>query len=105
MKRDQRGRSGHCRTGLGVGVGVGVGVVVAAMALPSHAQSQPGADASKPKDAGASSYDQITPVLLGKESFQAVMARDKADKEPTIARQKKLLEERYRARVRGRTRR
>ena len=42
-----------------------------------------------------SSYDQVTPVLLGKESFQTVMARDKADKEPTIARQKKLLEERY----------
>ena len=42
-----------------------------------------------------SSYDQIAPALLGKESFQAVMAKDKADKESVMARQKKLLEERY----------
>ena len=27
-----------------------------------------------------SSYDQVTPVLLGKETFQDVMAKDKADK-------------------------
>ena len=74
MKRDPKGRSGHCRTGLCVVV------VVAALAQPSHAQPQPGADASKPKDSTRSSYDQIAPVLLGKESFQAVMARDKADK-------------------------
>jgi cytochrome c peroxidase len=43
----------------------------------------------------ASSYDQIAPVLLGKESFQTVMARDKAEKPSVMARQKKLLEERY----------
>jgi cytochrome c peroxidase len=42
-----------------------------------------------------SSYDQIAPVLQGKETFQAVMARDKADKDAVMERQKKLLEERY----------
>ncbi len=47
------------------------------------------------KDQSPSSYDQIAPALLGKESFQAVMAKDKADKESVMARQKKLLEERY----------
>jgi cytochrome c peroxidase len=89
MKRGQDRRSRHHRTGLVIGV------FVAALAHPSRAQSQPGEDANKPKDVGASSYDQVAPVLLGKESFQTVMARDKAEKEPTVARQKKLLEERY----------
>ena len=42
-----------------------------------------------------SSYDQIAPVLQGKESFEAVMSRDKAGKEAVMARQKALLEERY----------
>jgi cytochrome c peroxidase len=45
--------------------------------------------------ASKSSYDQIAPVLLGKESFQAVMAKDKADKPAVMARQQKLLTERY----------
>jgi cytochrome c peroxidase len=45
--------------------------------------------------ANKSSYDQIAPVLLGKESFQAVMAKDKADKPAVMARQQTLLEERY----------
>jgi cytochrome c peroxidase len=42
-----------------------------------------------------SSYDQIAPVLQGKESFEAVISRDKAGKEAVMARQKALLEERY----------
>lgn len=42
-----------------------------------------------------SSYDQIAPVLTGKESFPAVQKKDKADKPAVTARQKKLLEERY----------
>jgi cytochrome c peroxidase len=43
----------------------------------------------------ASSYDQIAPALLGKQSFQAMMAKDKADKDAVMARQQKLIEERY----------
>ncbi|HKM56101.1 MAG TPA: hypothetical protein VJY33_22025, partial [Isosphaeraceae bacterium] len=72
------------------------------MIAPSLArpQTQTQADGDKPKENTSkentpSSYDQIAPALLGKESFQAVMAKDKADKEAVMARQKKLLEERY----------
>ena len=42
-----------------------------------------------------SSYDQISPVLLGQQSFADMMAKDKADKPAVMERQKKLLEERY----------
>jgi cytochrome c peroxidase len=68
-------------------------IVVATMALvlagpvTLHAQ--------EPKGAVPSSYDQVSPVLQGKQSFQAMMAKDKADKEGVMARQQALLEERY----------
>ena len=42
-----------------------------------------------------SSYDQIAPVLLGKDTFRDVLAKDKADRPSVTARHKKLLEERY----------
>src|SRR5579862_4533844 len=60
---------------------------------PSFTQSQPGPDA-KAADP-VTSYDQISPVLLGLESFEAMMAKDKANKDTVMARQRKLLEERY----------
>jgi cytochrome c peroxidase len=72
------------RFGLGL-PGFVISAVLLSLVVPSVGRSQ-----STP-----SSYDQIAPVLLGKESFQAVMAKDKADKESVMARQKKLLEERY----------
>ena len=50
--------------------------------------------AAEPKPV-PSSYDQIAPVLIGKESFADRMAADKADKPAVLARQKKLLNERY----------
>ncbi len=53
------------------------------------------AEDPKPKDAAPSSYDQVAPVLLGKDTFEAVMARDKADKGAVAARQASLLEQRY----------
>jgi cytochrome c peroxidase len=65
------------------------------LAAPSSVWSQTRADADKPKDAAPSSYDQIAPVLQGKDTFQAVMAKDKADKAAVMARQTKLLQERY----------
>jgi len=43
----------------------------------------------------ASSYDQVSPVLLGKMSYQAMRDKDKADKDAVMARQKALLNERY----------
>ena len=59
----------------------------------ASAQNKPGGD--KPKDTAPSSYDQISPVLLGQQTFQAMMAKDKADKPKVMARHQKLLEERY----------
>jgi cytochrome c peroxidase len=41
------------------------------------------------------SYDQVSKVLLGEESFQAMLAKDKAEKPTIMARQQKLLQERY----------
>jgi cytochrome c peroxidase len=49
----------------------------------------------EPRGPAPSSYDQIAPVLLGKGTFETVMKKDKADKAGVMARQKKLLEERY----------
>jgi len=65
------------------------------LAVPSITRSQSKANGDKPNDNTSSSYDQIAPVLLGKESFQEVLTRDKADKESVMARQMKLLEQRY----------
>jgi cytochrome c peroxidase len=41
------------------------------------------------------SYDQVSPVLLGLESFEGMRAKDLAGKAAVAARQRKLLEERY----------
>jgi cytochrome c peroxidase len=49
----------------------------------------------EPQGSVASSYDQVSPALLGKVSFQAMRAKDKAEKDSVMARQEKLLEERY----------
>ncbi len=77
------------RRGIGFWLpGLFVSAVLLSLMVPSRGWSQA-------KDSTPSSYDQIAPVLQGKESFQDMMARDKADKESVMARQKKLLEERY----------
>ena len=65
-------------------------VVAATWGLALAAQ----ANAQEPP-ASKSSYDQISPALLGKESFQAVMAKGKAEKAAVMARQQKLLADRY----------
>src|SRR5437867_3193674 len=71
--------------------------VLLLLATPSLSQfPEPRKTKKKAADAAPkSSYDQIAPALLGQETFQAVMAKDKADKPAVMARQKKLLEERY----------
>jgi cytochrome c peroxidase len=71
-------------------------LVLAAMSRsrPAAGWAQEPADRGK-ESPGKTSYDQITPVLLGQESFQAQMAKDKAEKPAVMARQKALLEERY----------
>src|SRR4051812_27991204 len=72
-------------------------VGVLTLAGPSWSQ-QPAAD--KPNSASTtgpskSSYDQVSPVLLGQKTFEAQMAEDKSEKGQVVARQKALLEERY----------
>jgi cytochrome c peroxidase len=62
-----------------------VGVVLLYLVAPSRTQPP----------APTSSYDQVSPVLLGQETFEAMRDKDKAGKDAVMARQKKLLEERY----------
>ena len=50
------------------------------------------------RDAGSpapSSYDQVAPVLLGRESFRERMDKDRAEKAAVMSRQRELLESRY----------
>jgi cytochrome c peroxidase len=63
------------------------------LASPPLTQSQPPQKA--PQSPTTSSYDQVSPVLLGQVSFAAMMTKDKADKASVMARQQRLLEERY----------
>ena len=54
-----------------------------------------GAGAEAQSQETKSSYDQISPALLGKETFQQMMTRDKQQKAAVMERQRQLLEERY----------
>ena len=72
-----------------------VSSVLVCLAVPGLILSQPKPDGDKPKATSASSYDQIAPVLLGEETFQSRVAKDKADKPAVMARQHELLAERY----------
>ena len=65
--------------------------VLAVLAAPSLTHPR----LARGQDQVPSSYDQIAPVLQGKGTFAGVMAKDKADKDAVMARQKQLLEERY----------
>ncbi len=81
---------------------LGICAVLLYLGTPSLTQPPRAADQEKGKKAAGvekgplpTSYDQVSKTLLGEESFQAMMAKDKADKDTVMARQKKLLEERY----------
>lgn len=75
---------------------LGLTVFGLALVLAGPSMTQDNGDKPIPKrDVGKTSYDQIAPVLVGKETFAAMMAKDKAGKAEVIARQKALLEERY----------
>jgi cytochrome c peroxidase len=63
--------------------------------VPPQAGAQEGRPEEVKKPAAVSSYDQVAPVLLGQETFQARVAKDKAEKPTVMARQKELLEARY----------
>jgi len=75
-------------------------IIAIAFANAAFAQTQPAVNQiTRPTEPAQppehSSYDQVTPVLLGKESFASMRAKDIADKPAVMARQTKLLEERY----------
>jgi cytochrome c peroxidase len=69
------------------------------LAGPSLTRQQPGQEKQSAPDRDKvpppSSYDQVSPVLLGQQTFEAMRAKDKADKAQVMARQDKLLKERY----------
>jgi cytochrome c peroxidase len=73
--------------------GLGVAALLLYLAGPVLTQAPRAAD--KGKAPPPNSYDQVTPVLLGQQSFQEMKAKDEAEKPAVMARQKKLLEERY----------
>src|SRR5438045_9310940 len=76
----------------------GVSVFLVTSVLSQTKQAADKAKKPAERDPGPpnkSSYDQIAPVLLGQETFQERMTKDKADKPSVMARQKKLVEERY----------
>ncbi len=71
-------------------------VAPAVLAAICFLQSGPIARAQVPDGPPVtSSYDQVTPVLLGKEALRDRMTRDKADRPAVAARQNQLLESRY----------
>lgn len=66
---------------------------VLGLMVPMAAQAQ---SASKKADPPPkSSYDQVSPVLLGKETFEGQKAKDLAAKAGVAARHRELLESRY----------
>jgi cytochrome c peroxidase len=71
------------------------GFFMAAASGSVLAQARERTEPAKSQESTSSSYDQISPALLGKESFQDMMKRDKAGKAAVMARQKQLLETRY----------
>jgi cytochrome c peroxidase len=73
---------------------LGICAILLYLGSPSLTQPPRAADEAK-KTPPANSYDQVSPVLVGQQTFEAMMAKDKADKDDVMARQKKLLEERY----------
>jgi cytochrome c peroxidase len=74
---------------------LGICALLLSLGSPSLTQSPRAADKDKPPP---SSYDQVSKVLLGEESFQAMKARDEANKPAIADRQQKLLDKRYKLR-------
>ena len=73
------------------------GLVLLCLASPKlqSQDQQPKDSPDQKKGSVSSSYDQVTPVLLGQETYEAMRAKDKAGKAAVMARQQNLLAERY----------
>jgi cytochrome c peroxidase len=74
---------------------VGAGLLCVFSPAPRPAGAQGRQQPDREKGPRPSSYDQVSPALLGQETFEAMRAKDKAGKTAVMARQRKLLEERY----------
>jgi cytochrome c peroxidase len=73
-----------------VSAAVAVWLLTTARTAIPEARAQAGQDAR-----GKSSYDQVSPTLLGQETLRERKAKDQAAKPGVMARQKELLESRY----------
>jgi hypothetical protein len=82
------------RRGVLVSTTVLLFVLTSAQPAIPEAQAQ-GALGQEQDTRGKSSYDQVTPTLLGQETFQDRVAKDKAAKADFSTRQRQLLESRY----------
>jgi cytochrome c peroxidase len=71
------------------------GAALLSLVAASQTQAPPGGRAAPKGAPPPSSYDQVSPVLLGQETFAAMMRKDVAGKEAVMRRQQQLLEERY----------
>lgn len=108
MRIQDARRSGSRRFGISGPMALVVGLLAVATAMAGGlalAQQQEGekqseerkspAPATKSGEGVPSSYDQITPTLLGKTSFKDMKAQDENEKAKYAERQQKLLETRY----------
>jgi cytochrome c peroxidase len=94
MSTDNKGRAGRWLALLGFGFGLAL-LAGPALTQPRLAAQKDKEQPDRDKAPAKTSYDQVSPVLLGEQTFQAMMAKDKADKDAVMARQLKLLKERY----------
>src|SRR4051794_13128828 len=72
-------------------------VAVAALGRPAGGADEKAEPSAKGKDGGRgkTTYDQVSPALVGQVSFEEMMAKDKAAKKEIVDRQMALLKERY----------
>src|SRR5262245_60199899 len=96
MARDTQLRGhavGDLRQAGALAVWAVAGVALALIGLASAVRSQEKEHSAEKSQ--KSSNDQVGPALLGKESFADTMVKDRAAKAEVMARQQRLLEERY----------
>src|SRR5262245_52268336 len=77
----------------GTALALTVGAAVTAVALLGRPAG--GADEKESPARGKTSYDQVSPALVGQVSFTEMMEKDKAAKQGIVDRQMALLKERY----------
>ncbi len=84
----------YATAALAIALGFSLYGGVAAQPAPRAGNANP--PQALPPARGKTSYDQVAPPLLGQKTFAEVLAKDKADKAAVEARQRQLLDSRYR---------